>query len=158
MYSPKEVWETKATPSRIMVTFVAIILTQFLTVAAAGMVYLLLLLLFYVVLIGIFTIVPVTQYVYVNDTVTFECATNLNKKILYFEIAGENPLSQTSLALPNGGMMISFNLTATKALNGTDVTCYTFSGNATDTAYLYIQGKLVNIIDVNHYVCIFRSS
>ena len=123
-----------------MVTFVAIILTQFLTIAA-GM-STLLLLLFYVVFIGIFTIVPKTQYVYINDTVTFECATNETGYSIYIFFGGVPPSLLISETLPNGVRMISFNLTATNASNGTDVTCKAFSndGNATETAYLYVQG------------------
>uniref|UniRef100_A0A1X7SEV6 Immunoglobulin subtype domain-containing protein n=1 Tax=Amphimedon queenslandica TaxID=400682 RepID=A0A1X7SEV6_AMPQE len=110
-----------------MVTLVAaIILTRFMTVAAAG----------------IFTIVPVTKYVYINDTVTFDCATNETGYTLVILARGIPPSLQTSVTLPNGGMMISFNVTATKESNGTDVTCKAFSndGNAAETAYLYVQG------------------
>ena len=142
-----------------MVTFVAIILTQFLTINAAGISTLLLLLLFYVVLIGVFTIVPVTQYVYINDTVTFECATNLTGDNLYFIAGGAIPLSQSSVTLPEGGIMISFNLTATKASNGTDVTCYTlFNGHSTETAYLYVQGNNQHIFILLMFVHILRFS
>ena len=89
---------------------------------------------------GIFTIIPVTQYVYLNDTVTFECATNLTGYSLYFLVGGKVPSSQASKTLPNGGTAISFSLTASNQLNGTDVTCYTVNGNATETAYVYVQG------------------
>ena len=77
-----------------------------------------------------------TQYVYLNDTVTFECAfTNLSG---YFISRGTIPPVTT---LANGsGTMISFSLTATIQVNGTDVTCYTVNGNATETAYVYVQG------------------
>ena len=123
-----------------MVTFVAIILTLFLSIAAGIILGLILLtlVLFYVVLIGIFTTVPVTQYVYINDTVTFECASETS---IYFIAGGLIQHSQSSVTLPNGGMMISINLTATKDSNETNVTCYTVSGNATKTAYLYVQGN-----------------
>ena len=90
--------------------------------------------------IDLFTIIPVTQYVYLNDTVTFECATNLTGYSLYFLVGGKVPSSQASDTLPNGGIAISFNLTASNQLNGTDVTCYTVNGNATETAYVYVQG------------------
>uniref|UniRef100_A0A1X7TDD1 Immunoglobulin domain-containing protein n=1 Tax=Amphimedon queenslandica TaxID=400682 RepID=A0A1X7TDD1_AMPQE len=128
-----------------MVTFVALVLSQFLTIAA-----------------DIFTIVPVTQYVYVNDTVTFECATNVTGNNLYFIARGAIPPSQSSVALPEGGIMISFNLTATIASNGTDVTCYTqFNGNATETAYLYVQGPPDSVSSLTGYqldsCCMFIS-
>ena len=92
---------------------------------------------------SIFTIVPETQYVYVNDTVTFECATNLTGYILVILTRGVPPSFQASVTLPNGGMMILVNLTATNESNGTDVTCLALSngGNANETAYLYVQGN-----------------
>ena len=87
-----------------------------------------------------------TQYVYINSTVTFECATNLTGYDIYIITRGAQPSSQTFASLPNGGEMISFNLTATNQSNGTDVTCYTlFNGNATETAYLYVQGQSIHI-------------
>ena len=89
---------------------------------------------------GIFTIIPVTQYVYLNDTVTFECATNLTGYSLYFLVGGKVPSSQASETLPNGGTAISFSLTASNQLNGTDITCYTVNGNVNETAYVYVQG------------------
>ncbi|XP_019854745.1 PREDICTED: uncharacterized protein LOC109583743 [Amphimedon queenslandica] len=91
---------------------------------------------------SIFTIVPVTQYVYVNDTVTFECATNGTEYTLVILIRGVPPSSLKSKTLPNGVRLLSFNLTATNASNGTDVTCLAFGddGNANETAYLYVQG------------------
>ena len=83
-----------------------------------------------------------TQYVYVNDTVTFECATNGtgSGNIIYFVVGGSIQQSQSSVTLPNGGVMISINLTATNESNETDVVCRTISGSFTKTAYLYIQG------------------
>ena len=84
-----------------------------------------------------------TQYVYVNDTVTFECATNVTgsgNNMIYFVVGGSIEPSKSSATLPNGGVMISISLTATNELNETDVVCRTLSGSATETAYLYIQG------------------
>ena len=81
---------------------------------------------------------------------TFECATNLTGNNLYFLSKGVQS-SSSSAALPNGGIMISFNLTATNESNGTDVTCYTlFNGNATETVYLYVQGQSI-LICVGYY-------
>ena len=71
---------------------------------------------------------------------TFECTTNLTGYSLYFLVGGKSPSSQASKTLPNGGAAISFNLTASNQLNGTDITCYTDNGNATETAYVYVQG------------------
>ena len=83
-----------------------------------------------------------TQYVYVNDNVTFECATNGTEYNIFIFIGGVPLSSGISKTLPDGVRLISFNLTATNASNGTDVTCKAFSndGNATETAYLYVQG------------------
>ena len=73
---------------------------------------------------------------------TFECATNLTGYSLVIFIRGVPPSLQT-FTLPNGGVMLLVNLTATNESNGTDVTCLALSngGNATETAYLYVQGN-----------------
>ena len=71
---------------------------------------------------------------------TFECATNVTGNSLFIFNRGVQPSLQTYVLLPNGGEMISFNLTATNESNGTDIICKTFNGNATETAYLYVQG------------------
>ena len=89
---------------------------------------------------NIFTIVPMTQYVYVNDNVTFECATNVAGEYLFFIVNGAPPAFQTSSTQPNGGILISTSIKATSQSNGTGVTCYTFSGNTTKKAYVYVQG------------------
>ena len=88
---------------------------------------------------SIFTILPVTQYVYVNDTVTFECATNLTGYILFFE--SNAPVTESLEILPNGGRIISFNLIATIQVNGTSATCRATNGAATEPAYMYVQGQ-----------------
>ena len=107
-----------------------------------GMVKINLLPMFCLVSGSIFTIVPKTQYVYVNDNVTFECATNLTENNnLYFLSRGAEPYLESTVTLPNGVRFISISLTATKVANGTNVTCYTlFNGHSTETVYLYIQG------------------
>ena len=100
---------------------------------------------------SIFTIVPETQYVYVNDTVTFECATNDNKFDLFFVTY---PSINDSVSSSPG--MISLNLTATSEVNGTNVICNATNGPTiavTAPAYLYVQGQynkctcLIFIID-----------
>ena len=90
---------------------------------------------------SIFTIEPKTQYVYVNDTVTFECAINeadLNKFDLFFVTY---PSVNGSVSSSAG--MISLNLTATTEVNGTNVTCNATGLTTTVTApaYLYVQGQ-----------------
>ena len=96
--------------------------------------------------IGIFTIVPVTQYVYLNDTVTFECATNLTGYTISF-LFGTDPMD-TITDLSNGGKRTTF--TATSEINGTNIICLARMGIMifnTDAAYLYAQGMpIVRII------------
>ena len=90
---------------------------------------------------SIFTIVPVTQYVYVNDTVTFQCATNETGYILFFDTDVPVIISELTEILPNGGRIVSFNLIATSQVNGTSATCCATSGATTEPAYVYIQGQ-----------------
>ena len=90
---------------------------------------------------SIFTIIPKTKYVYVNDTVIFECATNLTGYILFFESNAPVTITESLEILPNGGRMISLKLTATSQVNGTSATCRATSGAATESAYVYVQGQ-----------------
>ena len=81
-----------------------------------------------------------TQYVYVNDTVTFECGTNLTGYTLSF-FYGTNAVMATETDLPNGGKRTTF--IATSEVNGTDIVCVARMGtmiNTTEAAYVYIQG------------------
>ena len=72
---------------------------------------------------------------------TFECATDLAGYNLIFFVNPSVSISSQSVSLPNGGMMVSFNLTARSEVNGTAVTCRASNGSATVSAYLYIQGQ-----------------
>ena len=87
-----------------------------------------------------------TQYVYLNDTVTFECATNLTGYTISF-LFGTDPMD-TITDLSNGGKRTTF--TATSEINGTNIICLARMGIMifnTDAAYLYIQGMpIVRII------------
>ena len=85
---------------------------------------------------SIFTTVPETQYVYVNDTVTFKCGTGAE----YFNnlMIDTNP--------PLGGVYpyqhyftLGLTLTATSEINGTSFTCRALH-NTTEPVYLYVQG------------------
>ena len=85
---------------------------------------------------SIFTTVPVTQYVYLDDTVTFECGTGVE----YFNdlMIDTNP--------PLGGvypyrhsLRVGLTLTATSEINGTSFTCRSLH-ITTEPAYLYVQG------------------
>ena len=79
---------------------------------------------------------PVTQYVYLNDTVKFECATNLTDYNLFLTSEGCSEAHET---LPNGGKMVSCILTASSEVNGTCVTCHASNGDITEPAYVYVQ-------------------
>ena len=98
---------------------------------------------------SIFTIEPETQYVYVNDTATFECATDVTEIGLSFVTY---PLVMGSVSSSTG--MISLNLTATSEVNGTNVTCNATTDhntNLTEPAYLYIQGQCNTFIYCKYY-------
>ena len=86
---------------------------------------------------SIFTVVPETQYVYINDTVTFECATNLTGYILFFE-------TKLSVDETFDGMMVSLNLKGSIEVNGTAFTCRASNGDATEPAYVYVQGQYIH--------------
>ena len=80
-----------------------------------------------------------TQYVYVNDTVTFECSTNLTGYTLSFFYGAD--VMPTETDLPNGGKKTIF--TAIITANGTNIFCLARMGimtNISEVAYLYIQG------------------
>ena len=101
---------------------------------------------YYHIILGasIFTAVPETQYVYLNDTVTFECATNVTE-FLFFTTNPSVAILVGLRNLPNGGKMLSINLTAISEINGTAVTCFA-SNHVTEPAYVYVQGKYNNQI------------
>ena len=90
-----------------------------------------------IALANIFTVVPVTQYVYINDTVTFECATNLTGYKLFFE-------TKLSVVETFDGMMVALNLKASIEVNGTAFTCRASNGDATEPAYVYVQGQYIH--------------
>uniref|UniRef100_A0A1X7SUV4 Ig-like domain-containing protein n=1 Tax=Amphimedon queenslandica TaxID=400682 RepID=A0A1X7SUV4_AMPQE len=81
-----------------------------------------------------FIIVPETQYVYVNDTVTFECAINVSQNDLFFVTYPSVDGSELS-----SGGMVSLTLTATSEVNGTEVTCRALNVATTEPAYIYVQ-------------------
>ena len=88
--------------------------------------------------IGIFTIVPTTQYVWINQTATFECATSDSSYSLDFSIPGV-PF------IPSGDVnsMITASFTVTADNNGTGVRCQADDGDdfqRTERVYAYAQG------------------
>ena len=95
---------------------------------------------------SLLTVVPVSQYAYVNDNVTFDCATNMTGYILSFNyVTGPGvslSASLTTLDIPGGGKRIIVNITATSQLNGTTVTCSAVKHGVTksEPAYIYVQG------------------
>lgn len=98
---------------------------------------------FYLGSSALFTIVPEIQYVYLNDTVAFECATSMTGYTINF-VYGNNVLPNET-TLPNGGKRTTF--TATSNINGTDVFCIASMNmmtNLTGLAYFYIQGILAH--------------
>ena len=84
------------------------------------------------------TTVPETQYVYVNDTVTFECGTNLTRYIDSLMIDTNPPLS--GVYPYNHYLTVGLTLIATREINGTSFTCRALH-DTTEPAYLYVQGQ-----------------
>ena len=89
---------------------------------------------------SIFTFVPVTQYVYVNDTVTFECGANATEYINSLMIDANPPLGGLYRHY-NNDLMVGLTLTATSEINGTSFTCRVLNVATTEPAYLYVQGQ-----------------
>ena len=87
---------------------------------------------------SIFTTVPETQYVYVNDTVTFECATNGTEYTNSLRIDTSPPLGRLPLSISY--LKAFINLIATSEINGTSFTCHVLHVATTEPAYLYVQG------------------
>ena len=79
----------------------------------------------FVYLLGtIFTIVPTTQYVWINQTATFTCATNVTGYTLSFSIpAGIAHVTTTVTDLPGGGQRVTCSVTVTSDNNGTSARC-----------------------------------
>ena len=75
------------------------------------------------VLIDVFTIVPTTQYVWINQTATFTCATNVTGYILSFSIAAGIDKNDAVTDLPGGGQLATASFTVTSENNGAIVRC-----------------------------------
>ena len=92
-----------------------------------------------------FTIVPETQYVYLNHNVTFECATNLTGYTLTFSYDGSIAATLKQTNLPNGGIKVSTTFIVINGNNGTSVLCIADDSvntpMATSVAYAYAQGQ-----------------
>ena len=114
----------------------------------------------FVYLLGtIFTIVPTTQYVWINQTATFTCATNdAGYNILSFNIPAGIDDDTTVTDLPGGGQLATTSFTVTSDNNGTSVRCLAHNGDLTSTTpvYAYAQGTVDHRIMVLTY-CLPRS-
>ena len=101
---------------------------------------------------SIFTIVPETQYVYLNDNVTFECATNLTGYSLEFIVKKHGSTQTIGLEvirtdLPGGGEIATASFVVTAKLNGTSIRCIADNKDnksespiVSSFAYVYAQG------------------
>ena len=114
----------------------------------------------FVYLLGtIFTIVPTTQYVWINQTATFTCATNVTGYSLGFSILGGIPHVATVTDLPGGGWLATTSFTVTSDNNGTSVRCTADTGDlltSTTPVYAHAQGTVDHRIMVLTY-CLSRS-
>ena len=100
----------------------------------------------YCVLIDIFTIVPTTQYVWINQIATFTCATNINVTgySLSFSIPAGVDDDDTVTDLPEGGQLATTSFTVTSDNNGTSVRCLATKNGGlpvvSDPGFAYAQG------------------
>ena len=83
-----------------------------------------------------------TQYAYLNDSVSFECATNLTGYTLNLIFGMSVPPSLRIVLLSNGGQMLSADITATIQSNGSCAICYA-NLYETEKACLYVQGQFL---------------
>ena len=116
----------------------------------------------FVYLLGtIFTIVPTTQYVWINQTATFTCATNVTGYILSFSIpAGIAHVTTTVTDLLEGGQLAISSFTVTSDNNGTSFRCAADNGDlltSTTPVFAYAQGTVDHRIMVLTY-CLPRST
>ena len=99
---------------------------------------------------GIFTIVPETQYVYLNCSVTFECATNLTGYTLTFSYGVAVDETFNPIDLPDGGKKVTTTFIVTHSLNGTSVRCHADDDDnsfiSTSKVYAYAQGLYIDIL------------
>ena len=91
----------------------------------------------YCVLIDIFTIVPTTQYVWINQTATFTCATNDTEYILSFSIPAGIAHVTTVTNLPEDDLLATTSFTVTSDNNGTSVRCTADNGDLLTSTTLY---------------------
>ena len=114
----------------------------------------------YCVLIDIFTIVPTTQYVWINQTATFTCATNVTGYELSFSIPAGIAHVTTVTDLPEGGRLATASFTVTSDNNSTRVRCIAENGDlltSTTLVFAYAQGT-VDYIRIMVLTCLPRST
>ena len=88
---------------------------------------------------AIFTTMPTTQYVWINQTATFTCATNVTGYTLSFSIPGVS-FEPTG----DGHLMITVTFTVTSDNNGTSVRCLADDGvdfKVIHLGFAYAQGN-----------------
>ena len=85
---------------------------------------------------------------WINQTATFTCATNVNEYTLSWSIiSADNNITHHSpppTNLSEGGWLATCSFIVTSDNNGTSVRCYAEDGNGlldTDEAFAYAQGK-----------------
>lgn len=97
--------------------------------------------------------VPTSHYVWLNQTATFECATNITGYTVTFLIP-DAKAAITNDPLPGGGQKSNATIKAIQSANGTNVTCGTMDNSnrhfevveTSDTVHLFAQGKNCSII------------
>ena len=89
---------------------------------------------------GNITILPETQYVYLNHNVIFECAINLTGYTLSFSYGGSISSTVKQTNLPDGGIKVTTTFIVTNGNNGTSGTNSFIS---TSKVYAYAQGLYI---------------
>ena len=99
-------------------------------------------------IIAQYTVAPMTQYVFIGQTATFECATD-NGTLIISVVGVPGVSTPDPIDLPGGGQLVTASFTVTAANNGSaEVTCLAqpqgsmvFIPSATVTAYA--QGNYI---------------
>ena len=94
-------------------------------------------------LVGIFAIVPTTQYVWINQAATFTCATNVTEYQLSFNVpAGIS--YHVAKTVDQDGIKVTVSFAVTSANNGSGVRCIADRANHalvyTKLQFAYAQG------------------
>ena len=91
-----------------------------------------------------FTTIPTTQYVWINQNVRFECATNITGYHLQYSIVPSVTKKEILASLPGGGELLTVIFTVTSDNNGSTVRCYAETDTKplpeTPIVHAYAQG------------------